>query len=213
MSPTGPAPTMCTVPPQGTSSEVEPDCGGIRLLGRAAVPEFENLPETLAAAGACTLAADGGGRRSRARGDGVAARRHAAADPCLPAAGLSIHARVEGAGPSSWEDPSFVQLWGPRYQVYVVAERDLPAFSLGRLPDDAKGRGRAEETAARLHAHLGGRRMGYGEAGHGLGINANSLRYGATTGTVLIRWEGARQPTVWTVPPPEIEPLEARLEL
>ena len=129
------------------------------------------------------------------------------------AAVLSIHARVEGARPSSWEDPSFVQLWGPRYQVYVVAERDLPAFSLGRLPDDAKGRGRAEETAARLHAHLGGRRMGYGEAGHGLGINANSLRYGATTGTVLIRWEGARQPTVWTVPPPEIEPLAARLDL
>ena len=129
------------------------------------------------------------------------------------AALLSIHARVEGAGPSSWEDPSFVQLWGPRYQVYVVAERDLPAFSLGRLPDDANGRGRAEETAARLHAHLGGRRMGYGEAGHGLGINANSLRYGATTGTVLIRWEGARQPTVWTVPPPDVEPQAARLEL
>jgi hypothetical protein len=129
------------------------------------------------------------------------------------AALLSIHARVEGARPSSWEDPSYVQLWGPRYQVYVVAERDLPAFSLGRLPDDAKGRGRAEDTAARLHAHLGGRRMGYGEAGHGLGVNANSLRYGATTGTVVIRWEGARQPTVWTVPPPEVEPLEARLEL
>ena len=97
--------------------------------------------------------------------------------------------------------------------MYVVAERDLPAFSLGRLPDDAKGRGRAEDTAARLHAHLGGGRMGYGEAGHGLGINANSLRYGATTGTVLIRWEGARQPTVWTVPPPDVEPLAARLEL
>ena len=129
------------------------------------------------------------------------------------AALLSIHARVEGAGPSGWEDPSFVQLWGPRYQVYVVAERDLPAFSLGRLPDDAKGRGRAEDMAARLHAHLGGRRMGYGEAGHGLGINANSLRYGATTGTVLIRWEGARQPTVWTVPPPDVEPLAARIEL
>ena len=124
------------------------------------------------------------------------------------AALLSIHARVEGAGPSSWEDPSLVQLWGPRYQVYVVAARDLPAFSLGRLPDDAKGRRRAEDMAARLHAHLGGGRMGYGEAGHGLGVNANSLRYGATTGTVLIRWEGARQPTVWTVPPPEIEPLD-----
>jgi hypothetical protein len=28
-----------------------------------------------------------------------------------------------------------------------------------------------------------------------------------------MRWEGARQPTVWTVPPPEVDPLEARLEL
>ena len=31
------------------------------------------------------------------------------------AALLSIHARVERTRASSWEDPSFVQLWGPRY--------------------------------------------------------------------------------------------------
>jgi hypothetical protein len=30
---------------------------------------------------------------------------------------------------------------------------------------------------------------------------------------VLIRWEGARAPLVWTVPRPEIEPFAARLEL
>src|SRR4249920_786563 len=101
------------------------------------------------------------------------------------AALLSIHARVEGAHPAIWADPSLVQLWGPRYQVYVVAARDLAAFSLGRLPDDPKGRRRAEDMAARLHAHLGGARMTYGEAGRGIGVNANSLRYGATTGTVL----------------------------
>jgi Winged helix DNA-binding domain len=129
------------------------------------------------------------------------------------AALLSIHARVQGAEPSSWEHPSLVQVWGPRYQVYVVAARDLAVFSLGRLPDDAKGRRRAEELAARLHAHLGGARMGYGEAGEALGVHPNSLRYGATTGTVLIRWQGARQPTVWTVPPAGVDPLEARLEL
>src|SRR4029453_6797762 len=46
-----------------------------------------------------------------------------------------------------------------------------------------------------------------------LGVNPNSLRYGAATGTVVIRWEGARAPTVWTVPPPEVDPLEARREL
>ena len=129
------------------------------------------------------------------------------------AALLSIHARVEGATSSSWEDPAFVQLWGPRYQAYVVAEQDVPVFSLARLPDDARGRKRAEDAAASLHAHLSGERMGYGMAGRGLGVNANSLRYGATTGTILMRWDGARQATVWTVPRAAIEPLAARLEM
>ncbi len=129
------------------------------------------------------------------------------------AALLSIHARVEGTQPSTWEDPSLVQLWGPRFSAYVVAARDLAVFSLGRLPDDAKGRRRAENKAARLHALLGDARMTYGEAGRALGVPPNSLRYGATTGRVLIRWDGARQPTVWTVPAPEVDPREARLEL
>ena len=67
------------------------------------------------------------------------------------AALLSIHARVEGTEPSTWEDPSLVQLWGPRYSAYVVAARDLAVFSLGRLPDDAAARRKAEDIAARLH--------------------------------------------------------------
>ena len=129
------------------------------------------------------------------------------------AAMLSIHARVEGATPASWEDRSLVQLWGPRFQVYVVAARDLAVFSLGRLPDDARGRARAEGAAAALHAHLDGARVPYGAAGKGLGVNANSLRYGAATGTMLIRWEGARAPLVWTVPAPDVDPADARLEL
>lgn len=131
------------------------------------------------------------------------------------AAVLSIHARVEGAEPLVWEDESLVQLWGPRYQAYVVAKRDLAVFSLGRLPDDVKGRRRAEDAAERLRqrAHLDGATMTYGDVGRALGVHHNSLRYGATTGTVVIRWDGARQPTVWTVPPPQVDPLEARLEL
>ncbi len=129
------------------------------------------------------------------------------------AALLSIHTRVEDTGPSAWEDPSLVQLWGPRFSVFVVAACDLAVFSLGLLPDDAKGRRRAEDTAARLNALLGGGRMPYGVAGDALGPNANSLRYAAATGTVLIRWEGARQPVVWTVPRPEADPGDARLEL
>ncbi|HEX7160780.1 MAG TPA: hypothetical protein VF223_06025 [Trebonia sp.] len=49
----------------------------------------------------------------------------------MPRAALhSLHARVAGTGPASWEDPSLVQLWGPRFVVFVTAARDLPVFSL-----------------------------------------------------------------------------------
>ena len=56
---------------------------------------------------------------------------------------LSIHARVEGTVASTWEDPSLVQLWGPRFNVFVIAARDLAVFSLGTLSDDGKRRQRA----------------------------------------------------------------------
>src|SRR3954466_507600 len=74
------------------------------------------------------------------------------------AALLSLHARVEGVEPSTWEHPSLVQLWGPRYQVYVVPKRDFALFSVARLPEDERGRRRAEEMAERLrgHPHRGG---------------------------------------------------------
>jgi winged helix DNA-binding protein len=129
------------------------------------------------------------------------------------AALLSIHARVDGTAPSTWEDPSLVQLWGPRFSAYVVAARDLAVFTLGRLPDDAERRLFAEDMATRLHVFLRGRKITYGEAGRALGVHPNALRYGAPTGRVLIRWEGARQPTVWTVPAPDVDPRDARLEL
>jgi hypothetical protein len=129
------------------------------------------------------------------------------------AALLSIHARVIGTESTSWEDPSLVQLWGPRYNAYVVPARDHALFSLGVYPDDEKGRQKAEDLAARLRAFLDGRTMTYHEAGRGLGVHPNSLRYAAATGTVLIRWGGARAPTIWTVPRPDVEPGAARLEL
>jgi len=129
------------------------------------------------------------------------------------AALLSIHARVAGATPSAWEDPAFVQLWGPRFQAYVVRAVDHPLFSVSRYPDDARGRAVAEKMAAMLREHLAGGRGRYDDAGVALGVHGNSFRYGATTGTILIRWEGARRPVVWTVPRPEISPEDARLEI
>jgi hypothetical protein len=129
------------------------------------------------------------------------------------AALLSIHARVEGATSSAWEDPSFAQVWGPRYQVYVVAAEDLAVFTLGRLPDAGKTREKADDLAERLHMFLGGERMRYDDAGQALGVHGNTLRYAALTGRLAIRWEGARRPTVWTVAAPKITRPEATLEL
>lgn len=124
------------------------------------------------------------------------------------AALLSIHARIEGAHPSIWEDPSLVQVWGPRFSTYVVPKRDHAVFTVGRYPDDARGRRVAEEMAARLHEVLDGRRITDREVGL-----SNRVRYATTTGTVLIRWEGARAPLVWTVARPGVDPGKARLEL
>ena len=129
------------------------------------------------------------------------------------AALLSIHARVTGTTASTWEDPSLVQLWGPRYSTYVVPKRDVAVFSLGRLPDDSKGRRVADEVAAELHAVLGGGRVTDRAAAAPLGVNSNRFRYAAPTGTVLIRWEGARAPLMWSVPAPDVDPAEASLEL
>jgi hypothetical protein len=128
------------------------------------------------------------------------------------AALLSIHARVEGVHSSSWEDPALVQVWGPRFSVFAVPARDHAIFTVARLPDDERGRRRAEDLAARMHAFLGGRRMTDRELGCGIGVG-NRMRYATATGTVLVRWEGARAPLVWTVPRPEIDPLEARRQL
>ena len=130
------------------------------------------------------------------------------------AALLSIHARMAGTEPGSWEDPSLVQIWGPRFSTYVVAKRDLAVFTLGRLPDEARSRARAQEIATRLRSVLAGRRKLQGAAARLMGVKpANLLRYAAPTGTVLIRWDGARQPDVWNVPAPDMNPQAARLEL
>lgn len=134
-------------------------------------------------------------------------------DSAPRAALMSIHARVRGTTSSSWEHPSLVQLWGPRFSDYVVAAKDLAVFSLGRLPAIPRRAARAHDTASRLHVCLAGRRLPFGVAGREMGVPANSLRYAAQTGTVLLRWDGARQPVVWTVPPPAIDPWQARLEL
>ena len=81
-------------------------------------------------------------------------------------------------------------------------------------PTRADARAIALDMADRLDALLAGRTMSANEAGHALGLHhPNQLRYAALTGRVLIRWDGAKRPTIWTVPAPDVDPLEARAEL
>ena len=129
------------------------------------------------------------------------------------AAVLSIHARVSEVGPGAWEEPPLIQVWGPRYSAYVVAESDLAVFTLGRLPDQSKARQRAEDVADRVEAALGGERMDVRDAARIVGLHPNALRYAAPTGRFLIYWDGSRQPLIWSVPAPTVDPSDARLEL
>lgn len=157
-----------------------------------------------------------GGLDERRPLDDEALRRAAWAgltDSVPRAALLSLHARVGGTTPSTPYEPPLVQVWGPRFSVHVVHQQDHALFTVSRrIADDARRR-RAEDVAERLDAHLAGGEMLIGEAARGIGEHHHQLRYAATTGRLLIRWDGARQPSVRTVPRPGLDPVEARVEL
>ena len=87
------------------------------------------------------------------------------------AALLSIHARVADTQPDTIYDPSLIQIWGPRYSAFVVAAQDVAPFTLGRLPDDEKGRQRAESAAQRLRAAIGSKKVGHHDVGEQMGVN------------------------------------------
>lgn len=129
------------------------------------------------------------------------------------AALLSLHARVAGTGADALADPALVQVWGPRFSAYVVAAQDRAVLTVGRLPATGARRRLAEDLAARIETFLAGRELPYAEVGRGIGEHHNRLRYASTTGRVLIRWDGAHQPTIRAAPRPEIEEHDARLEL
>lgn len=128
------------------------------------------------------------------------------------AALLSLHARVEDVHTATLDDSSLAQLWGPRYSTYVVPKRDFALFSLGRLPDDVRGRERAERMTELVLGVLGDSRLTDREVGQAL-RSGPSLRYATTTGRIAIRWEGARAPLVWAVPAPELDAADAQREL
>lgn len=47
---------------------------------------------------------------------------------------LWIHARAAGTEPATWDDPSLVQVWGPRLHEFVLAAGDQAVFTRGVCP-------------------------------------------------------------------------------
>lgn len=126
---------------------------------------------------------------------------------------LSLTARLQGVDADTWTAPELQQVWGPRYTTYVIASCDRAIFTLGRHPLETRTQKRATQLADQLETFLSGRTLTYREAGQAIGVHPSALRYAATTGRVLIRWEGSGPPLVWTVPQPEMSPEDARKEL
>lgn len=131
----------------------------------------------------------------------------------MPRAALaSIHARVADTPSTALDHPALVQVWGPRFSVFVVAAQDVAPFTLGRHPDAVRGRQRAEDLARAAAEVLAGRELPDAEVAGALGVG-NAIRYATTTGTLLIRWQGARAPILRSVEAPAVGPAEARREL
>lgn len=114
-----------------------------------------------------------------------------------PRAGLlSLHARMDGVGPDSWQDESLVQVWGPREAVWLIHRDAVAAFTLGRLPRDPDRQQRLHETAIQALR----------------GSDDVRCRAGAATGRFLIRWD-TRTTRLIPIEPPQVDVEQARHEL
>lgn len=123
---------------------------------------------------------------------------------------LSLHARVENVDFDTWDDPSLVQVWGPRGSVYVIPKTDFAVFTLGRLPRDADQRRAIEEDAHRIRDLLEvSDRPGLKTV---TGGSVRRVREAAATGTLRIRWDGSSI-EVWAAEPPDSDVEACRLEL
>jgi len=132
----------------------------------------------------------------------------------VPRAGvISLHARVEGTRPDSWEDPSVVQIWFRGGADYIVPRADAGIFTLGSSPRDPERAAGLDRLADDIHRVTEGRTMIVNEVSRLLGqAHQTSLRVSGLTRRVHIRWDASR---IWLIPVerPEIDPEHARREL
>ncbi|HYN70510.1 MAG TPA: crosslink repair DNA glycosylase YcaQ family protein [Candidatus Eisenbacteria bacterium] len=132
----------------------------------------------------------------------------------VPRAGvISLHARVEGTQPDSWEDPSLVQIWFRGGADYLVPRGDAGIFTLGSSPRDQGRAAALDRLADDIHRVADGRTLMVAEVASALGHERPlQVRESALTGRVHIRWDASN---IWLIPVerPEIDVEDARREL
>jgi len=125
---------------------------------------------------------------------------------------LSLHARVEGVGPDTWEHDDLAQVFF-RASVYLIPADDFGVFTRGAHPIDAE---RAEETSAiadRIAAVLGPDTMRQADVEGALpDLTHKAFRKAATTGRLRVRWD-ARDVMISIAEPPSIPVGQARRAL
>lgn len=125
---------------------------------------------------------------------------------------LSLHARVEGVRPDTWEHDDLAQVFF-RASVYVVPAADFGVFTKGAHPIDAQRAAEACTTAERIVTVLGPHTMRQADVERALpDLTHKAFRKAATTGRLRVRW-GARDVTISASKPPMIPVDEARRAL
>jgi hypothetical protein len=129
---------------------------------------------------------------------------------------LSLHARMRGVEPDSWEHPSLVQTWF-RWADFVVPRADFGLFTRGAMPRDPEAARELEAFAESVVRVLDGSARRTREVADELGgadarAAGHSLRVAAVTGRYRIRWDAV---SIFVVPEarPEVDDEEARLAL
>ncbi len=132
----------------------------------------------------------------------------------VPRAGvISLHARVEGTRPESWEDPSLVQIWFRGGADYIVPRKDVGVFTLGSYPRDEGVAAELERLADEIHRVTEGQMLPVGEVQSQVAAEKPiRVKRTAVTGRVHIRWDASR---IWLIPAerPKLDIEDARREL
>ena len=135
-------------------------------------------------------------------------------DSAPRAALLALHARVNGVGPSSWEDPSLAQIWFRLGADYVVPRDDLAVFTLGAMPREPEQAAALDALGDLVRSALDERPMRSGDVVANLPElpHRHIIRAANVSGKTAIRWD-ARTTHVLPLDLPEVDVEDMRREL